>query len=284
YDRAVGGMQFLEDHQWIPVIGARYQLGVDGVSVLLIVLTTFLGVLAALSSWNYIQKREKEYYILLLILQTMVLGVFSSMDLFLFYLFFEVGLVPMYFLIGIWGGENRLYAAIKFFLYTLVGSVVMLLGVLKIYFLTQDTTLTTKITTATLDLVSGNPTARALIDSTLAAAKANGTGTFNIMYLQALGSVMPMGTMQVLLFFAFALGFAIKVPMWPFHTWLPDAHVEAPTAGSVILAGILLKLGTYGFFRFNLPMFPAASADEGYFGSFGVRSIMILLAIIGIIY
>jgi NADH-quinone oxidoreductase subunit M len=134
YDRAAGGFQFLEDHQWIPVIGARYQLGVDGVSVLLIILTTFLGILAALSSWNYIQKREKEYYILLLILQTMVLGVFSSMDLFLFYLFFEVGLVPMYFLIGIWGGENRLYAAIKFFLYTLVGSVVMLLGVIKMYF------------------------------------------------------------------------------------------------------------------------------------------------------
>src|SRR6266496_775149 len=153
YNRSLGGMQFLEDHQWIPVIGARYQLGVDGVSVLLIVLTTFLGVLAALSSWNYIAKREKEYYILLLLLQTMVLGVFASMDLFLFYLFFEVSLVPMYFLIGIWGGENRLYAAIKFFLYTLVGSVVMLLGILKIYFLTQDTALTSKITQSTINLL-----------------------------------------------------------------------------------------------------------------------------------
>src|SRR6266536_6671940 len=156
YDRATGGMQFLEDHQWIPAISARYQMGADGVAVLLIVLTTFLGLLAALSSWKYIEKREKEYYILLLLLQTMVLGVFGSMDLFLFYLFFEVSLVPMYFLIGIWGGENRLYAAIKFFLYTLVGSVVMLLGVLKMYFLTADTALTSKISQGTIDLLAGN--------------------------------------------------------------------------------------------------------------------------------
>jgi len=284
YDRTIGGMQFLEDHQWIPVIGARYQMGVDGVAVLLIVLTTLLGVIAALSSWNYIQKREKEYYVLLLLLQTAVVGVFTSMDLFLFYLFFEVSLVPMYFLIGIWGGEDRLYAAIKFFLYTLVGSVVMLLGVLKIYFLTQDTALTSQITQSTIDLLAGNKEAAAMVSSSLQAAAQNGTGTFNILYMQALGSVMPMGAMQVLLFFVFALGFAIKVPMFPFHTWLPDAHVEAPTAGSVILAGILLKLGTYGFFRFNIPMFPAASADESYFGSFGVRSVMVFLAIVGIIY
>lgn len=284
YDRAIGGMQFLEDHQWIPVIGARYQMGVDGVAVLLIVLTTLLGAIASLSSWNYIQKREKEYYVLLLLLQTAVVGVFTSMDLFLFYLFFEVSLVPMYFLIGIWGGENRLYAAIKFFLYTLVGSVIMLLGVLKMYFLTQDAAITGQITQATIDLLAGNPQASTLVNNSYQAALANGTGTFNMLYMQALGSVMPMGTMQVLLFFAFALGFAIKVPMFPFHTWLPDAHVEAPTAGSVILAGILLKLGTYGFYRFNLPMFPAASADESYFGSFGVRSVMIFLAIVGIIY
>ncbi len=284
YDRSVGGMQFLEDHEWIPVIGARYQMGVDGVAVLLILLTTLLGVIAALSSWNYIQKREKEYYVLLLLLQTAVVGVFTSMDLFLFYLFFEVSLVPMYFLIGIWGGENRLYAAIKFFLYTLVGSVVMLLGVLKIYFLTQDTALTNQITQSTIDLVAGNPQASRLVNDSYQAAVIHGTGTFNILYMQALGSVMPMGAMQVLLFFAFALGFAIKVPMFPFHTWLPDAHVEAPTAGSVILAGVLLKLGTYGFFRFNIPMFPAASADESFFGSFGVRSVMIFLAIVGIIY
>jgi NADH-quinone oxidoreductase subunit M len=288
YDKAKGGMQFLEDLPWIPVIGARYQMGADGVAVLLIVLTTLLGVIAALSSWKYIEKREKEYYVLLLLLQTAVVGVFSSMDLFLFYLFFEVSLVPMYFLIGIWGGERRLYAAIKFFLYTLVGSVVMLLGVLKMYFLTQDAALTSQITDATKALVAGNGEALGMMTNSLAQAAANHTGTFNIMYLQSLGSVMPMGTTQVLLFFAFALGFAIKVPMWPFHTWLPDAHVEAPTAGSVILAGILLKLGTYGFFRFNLPMFPAASADESswtWLGlTFGVRSVMILLAIIGIIY
>lgn len=284
YNRSVGGMQFLEDHEWIPVIGARYQMGVDGVAVLLIVLTTLLGVIAALSSWNYIQKREKEYYVLLLLLQTAVIGVFASMDLFLFYLFFEVSLVPMYFLIGIWGGENRLYAAIKFFLYTLVGSVVMLLGVLKMYFLTQDTALTGKISQATIDLLAGNQETANLVASTLQAASTNHTGTFNILYMQAMGSVMDMGTMQVLLFAAFALGFAIKVPMFPFHTWLPDAHVEAPTAGSVILAGILLKLGTYGFYRFNLPMFPAASRDQQYFGSFGVRSVVIFLAIISIIY
>jgi NADH-quinone oxidoreductase subunit M len=287
YNRGVGGMQFLEDHQWIPIIGARYQMGVDGVSVLLIVLTTLLGAIAALSSWDYIQKREKEYYVLLLLLQTAVIGVFSSMDLFLFYLFFEVSLVPMYFLIGIWGGENRLYAAIKFFLYTLVGSVVMLLGVLKMYFLTQDAAFTSKITQGAIQLAAGNQQATDLVASTLAAARSYSggpTGTFNILYLQALGSVLPMGTMQVLLFAAFALGFAIKVPMFPFHTWLPDAHVEAPTAGSVILAGILLKLGTYGFYRFNLPMFPGASKDQSYFGTFGVRSVIVFLAIVSIIY
>jgi NADH-quinone oxidoreductase subunit M len=288
YNRGVGGMQFLEDHEWIPVIGARYQMGVDGVAVLLIILTTLLGAIAALSSWEYIKKREKEYYVLLLLLQTAVIGVFASMDLFLFYLFFEVSLVPMYFLIGVWGGENRLYAAIKFFLYTLVGSVVMLLGVLKMYFLTQDRSLTSKISQATVNMLAGNNEAAQMVANSLQAAAANGTGTFNILYMQALGSVMPMGTMQILLFVAFALGFAIKVPMFPFHTWLPDAHVEAPTAGSVILAGILLKLGTYGFYRFNLPMFPAASRDQSSwhtsFGTFGVRSVVVFLAIVSIIY
>ncbi len=288
YNRSTGGMQFLEDHEWIPVIGARYQMGVDGVAVLLIVLTTLLGAIAALSSWEYIQKREKEYYVLLLLLQTAVVGVFSSMDLFLFYLFFEVSLVPMYFLIGVWGGENRLYAAIKFFLYTLVGSVVMLLGVLKMYFLTQDTTLTSQITQETVQLLAGNTEAAQMVATSLQEMARHGTGTFNILYMSALGSVMPMGTMQILLFVAFALGFAIKVPMFPFHTWLPDAHVEAPTAGSVILAGILLKLGTYGFYRFNLPMFPKASADQSSwvtsFGTFGVRSVVVFLAIVSIIY
>jgi NADH-quinone oxidoreductase subunit M len=180
--------------------------------------------------------------------------------------------------------SNCLYAAIKFFLYTLVGSVVMLLGVLKMYFLTQDTTLTAQIAPATMNLLAGNADAAGLVSNTLQQAAQNGTGTFNILYLQAIGSVIPMGTLQVLLFFTFALGFAIKVPMWPFHTWLPDAHVEAPTAGSVILAGVLLKLGTYGFYRFNLPMFPKASLDEAYFGRFGVRSVMVFLAIVSIIY
>src|SRR5215475_10239568 len=174
YNRGAAGMQFLEDHQWIPIIGARYQMGVDGVAVLLIILTTLLGAIAALSSWEYIQKREKEYYVLLLLLQTAVIGVFASMDLFLFYLFFEVSLVPMYFLIGIWGGENRLYAAIKFFLYTLVGSVVMLLGVLKMYFLTQDAGLTSKIVPATISALAGNNGATQLVMNSLKAAAENG--------------------------------------------------------------------------------------------------------------
>jgi NADH-quinone oxidoreductase subunit M len=284
YNRGAGGMQFLEDHQWIPIIGARYQMGVDGVAVLLIVLTTLLGAIAALSSWEYIQKREKEYYVLLLLLQTAVIGVFASMDLFLFYLFFEVSLVPMYFLIGVWGGENRLYAAIKFFLYTLVGSVVMLLGVLKMYFLTQ--TLSGQVTPQMIAGLAGNGEAAQLVWNSWQTALANGTGTFNIVYMQAMGTVLPTGTLQILLFAAFALGFAIKVPMFPFHTWLPDAHVEAPTAGSVILAGILLKLGTYGFYRFNLPMFPWASRDQSSFadGRFGVRSVVVFLAIVSIIY
>jgi len=183
YNRSAGGMQFLEDHQWIPIIGARYQMGVDGVSVLLIVLTTLLGAIAALSSWEYIQKREKEYYVLLLLLQTAVLGVFASMDLFLFYLFFEVSLVPMYFLIGIWGGENRLYAAIKFFLYTLVGSVVMLLGVLKMYFLTQDASLTGQITQPMIDALAGKSQAGQMVMNTWNVASHGGTGTFNIVYM-----------------------------------------------------------------------------------------------------
>jgi NADH-quinone oxidoreductase subunit M len=283
YDKRMGGMQFIEDAQWIPVIGARYQMGVDGVSVLLIWLTTLLGLISALSSWNYIQKREKEYYALLLLMQTTITGVFCAMDLFLFFLFFELSLVPMYFLIGIWGGPDKLYAAIKFFLYTLLGSVVMLLGIIKIYFLTQDTTLASQISATTLDTIATTGTrAREILDAAHTLAK-SGEGTFNMMYLQSLGSVMDYKA-QVVLFFAFALGFAIKVPMWPFHTWLPDAHVEAPTAGSVILAGLLLKLGTYGFYRFNLPMFPKAAMDEKYFGAFGVRSVMVFLALVGIVY
>src|SRR5512132_779588 len=245
YDRGAGGMQFLEDHQWIPVIGARYQMGVDGVAVLLIVLTTLLGLIAALSSWNYIQKREKEYYVLLLVLQTAVVGVFSSMDLFLFYLFFEVSLVPMYFLIGIWGGERRLYAAIKFFLYTLVGSVVMLLGILALYFRSR-----------------GLPGFEA-------------TGTFDVTVWYQMAPSLPF-EVQKWVFLAFFLGFAVKVPMFPFHTWLPDAHVQAPTAGSVILAGVLLKMGTYGFIRFSLPLLPQATLAAVPW--------MVTLAIISIVY
>src|SRR5438132_7685903 len=161
-------MQLLEDRPWIPIIGARYQMGADGVAVLLIVLTTLLGLISSLSSWKYIEKREKEYYALLLLLQTAVVGVFASMDLFLFYLFFEVGLVPMYFLIGIWGGENRLYAAIKFFLYTLVGSVVMLLGVIKMFFLSWAASLISKVAPATINLLAGNgdPKARLILSNT----------------------------------------------------------------------------------------------------------------------
>src|SRR6185503_17064706 len=173
-------------------------------------------------------------------------------------------------------------------LYTLVGSVVMLLGVLKMYFLTQDTALTSQITNETVRLLAGNSEAAQMVTNSLQEMAKHGTGTFNILFMQAMGSVMPMGTMQILLFVAFALGFAIKVPMFPFHTWLPDAHVEAPTAGSVILAGILLKLGTYGFYRFNLPMFPGASKDQSSwhtsFGTFGVRSVVVFLAIVSIIY
>ncbi len=232
-------------------------------AVLLILLTTLLGWIASLSSWEYIQKREKEYYVLLLLLQTSVLGVFCAGDLFLFFLFFEVSLVPMYFLIGIWGGERRLYAAIKFFLYTLVGSVGLLLGLIKMYFLTQDAALVGAITPATKALVAGNDAALAMLNYAASPRRrTRAPAPSTSCSCRRSARVIPMGTMQVLLFFAFAIGFAIKVPMWPFHTWLPDAHVEAPTAGSVILAGILLKLGTYGFFRFNLPFFPKASIDQ----------------------
>ena len=231
------GFQFVVDKQWIPSIGAHYTLGIDGISFVLVMLTTLLGAIAILSSWSAIRKREKEYYILLLLLQTGMLGAFMSLDFVLFYMFWEVMLVPMYFLIAVWGSERRLYAAIKFFLYTLAGSVLMLLGILAIYF-----------TAHTLD-----------IRTVLAAP-------------HPLFSVH----LQKWLFWAFFFAFAIKVPMFPFHTWLPDAHTEAPTAGSVILAGVLLKMGTYGFMRFSLPMFPDATL--------AFRGIMIVLSLIGIIY
>ena len=228
FDRGAAGFQFVEKASWIPSIGVQFIFGVDGISVLLILLTTLLGVIAVLSSWTAITDRVRQYYVFLLLLQTGMIGVFCALDMFLFYLFWEVMLVPMYFLIGIWGGARRLYAAIKFFLYTLVGSVVMLLGILALYFQSKT--------------VPG----------------LEETGSFSYEVWRQMG--IP-GEMQFWVFLAFFLGFAIKVPMFPFHTWLPDAHVEAPTAGSVILAGVLLKMGTYGFNRFSLPLLPEATLE-----------------------
>ena len=232
--------QFIERLPWIPSIGAEYHLGVDGFSALLILLTTLMGSIAVLSSWTAITERVKEYYIFLLVLQTGMLGAFMALDFLLFFLFWEVMLVPMYFLIGIWGSANRLYSAIKFFLYTLVGSVVMLLGILALYFSYHAAT---------------------------------GVYTFDITRFQAHG--FPVN-LQWWVFLAFFLGFAIKVPMFPFHTWLPDAHTDAPTAGSVILAAVLLKMGTYGFIRFSLPILPEATR--------AFVPMMVALSIIGIIY
>jgi len=228
FERGAAGFQFVEKASWIPSIGVSFFFGVDGISALLILLTTLLGVIAVLSSWTAITDRVRSYYVFLLLLQTGMIGVFCALDMFLFYLFWEVMLVPMYFLIGIWGGARRLYAAIKFFLYTLVGSVVMLLGILALYFHSKT--------------VPG----------------LEETGTFDYTAWVQMG--VP-GEMQFWVFLAFFLGFAIKVPMFPFHTWLPDAHVEAPTAGSVILAGVLLKMGTYGFIRFSLPLLPDATLE-----------------------
>jgi NADH-quinone oxidoreductase subunit M len=290
YDRGLGGIQFIEDVNWIPQIGARYQMGVDGISVVLVILTALVGVIAIYCSWDYIHERVKEFYIVMLLLQTGMLGVFVSMDMFLFYVFWEVMLVPMYFVIGVWGSENRLYAAIKFFLYTLVGSVVMLLAILKLYFSLPEylsggngQQLVLNVTAAA-QMISGDNTAMlAMIQHAIERA-ANGLPTFNIMAMQALGTgrlegapIIPLD-LQIWLFAGFFLGFAIKVPMFPFHTWLPDAHTEAPTAGSVVLAGVLLKLGTYGFVRFSLPMFPDASKDDR------VIQVVVFLAVMGIIY
>src|SRR5437763_3544182 len=240
YDPSIADYQLVERAPWIPSIGADYFLGVDGFSTLLILLTTMMGCIAVLSSWTAITERLKEYYIFLLVLQTGMLGAFMSLDFLLFFLFWEVMLVPMYFLIGIWGSANRLYSAIKFFLYTLVGSVVMLLGILALYFAYHVQT---------------------------------GVYTFDITQYQKAGFDAGL---QWWVFLAFFLGFAIKVPMFPFHTWLPDAHTDAPTAGSVILAAVLLKMGTYGFLRFSLPILPDASHR--------FVPMMVVLSIIGIVY
>ncbi len=230
------GFQFYEKTPWIPSFGINYEVGIDGVSLLLVLLTTFLTPIAILSSWNAIKDRVKEYMVFLLLLETGMLGVFISLDLFLFYVFWEVTLVPMYFLIGIWGGPRRIYAAVKFFLYTMAGSILMLLAILWLGINAHSFSLP--------ELVQNN--------NWLA------------------------GAPEMALFIAFAAAFAIKVPLWPFHSWLPDAHVEAPTAGSVILAGVLLKLGTYGFLRVNLTLFPNASKEAA--------PVIAILAIIGIIY
>jgi NADH-quinone oxidoreductase subunit M len=304
YDRSLGGLQFIEDHDWIPIIGARYQLAVDGLSLMLVMLTTLLGIIAVVCSWAYIREkgREKEYYIMLLLLQSGMIGAFVSADLFLFFIFWEVMLVPMYFLIGIWGGKNRLYSAIKFFLYTLVGSVVMLLAVLKLFFIfpAVATEQRAAIETTAQQLATNTETGQLnqpmynLVDNALHRVdgkdrlnndkplpKEYSHSSFNIAALTAMGPHIKTvygASLVIWLFIGFALSFAIKVPMFPFHTWLPDAHYDAPTAGSVILAGVLLKMGTYGFMRFSLPIFPDAVNDPT------VRKVMIALSIIGIIY
>jgi NADH-quinone oxidoreductase subunit M len=234
--------QFVEKASWIPSIGATYHIGIDGFGLLLVMLTTLVGFIAILSSWNAVNHRLKEYYAWFLVLQTGMLGVFMALDLLLFFVFWEIVLVPMYFIIAIWGGPRRSYAAIKFVIYTLIGSVLMFLGILTLYY--QHSI---QFQTLSFDFA-------------------------DLMRLQ----LSP--TLQWWVFWAFFAGFAVKVPMWPLHTWLPDAHVEAPTAGSVILASVLLKMGTYGFLRFSLPLLPDAARNAT------VVNVMAVLSIIGIVY
>ena len=243
--------QFRETYSWIPSLGVQYDFGIDGISLLLILLTTFMGIIALVSSYSAIDHRQKEYYILLLLLQTGMIGTFCALDFFLFYVFWEIMLVPMYFIIGIWGGPRKLYAAIKFFLYTLSGSVVMLLSILALYFFNDGGIPFLNIKGL------GNPS------------------TFSVLQYHNIGHLIP-PQLQFWIFIGFFLGVAIKVPMFPFHTWLPDAHVEAPTAGSIILAAVLLKMGTYGFVRFALPILPDATKQ--------LIIPIVVLSIIGIIY
>src|SRR5713226_4374991 len=246
-----GGMQFVCDAPWIqvPLFGTgapwsiRYTVGVDGISLFMVLLTTLLVPLSVLGSYSSITTRERAYYALLLVLTSGMIGVFVALDLFLFYVMWEVMLIPMYFIIGVWGGDNRLYAAIKFFIYTMFGSLLMLVAILVLY---------------------------------LHAGRA--TGVYSFSYTHLLSQVGQLGTVAWWLFAAFFLAFAIKVPLFPLHTWLPDAHVEAPTAGSVILAGILLKMGTYGFLRFALPFFPTVALNQN------VQLVIVILSLIGIIY
>ena len=244
FDSSNGDFQMVERHDWIPALGAQYYLGVDGFGYLMILLTVVVGWLSILCSWSSIQERVKEYYAFFLFLQAGMLGVFMVLDVFLFYVFWEIMLVPMYFIIGIWGGGRRLYAAIKFFLYTLAGSVLMLLGILKLYF----------------DHHAQFGHYSFALEDLLRVAAYTGPDV------------------QFWLFWAFFIAFAVKVPMFPFHTWLPDAHTEAPTAGSVILAGILLKMGLYGLVRFAMPLFPKGATDEL------TVQLVALLSIVGIIY
>ncbi|MCP4357648.1 MAG: NADH-quinone oxidoreductase subunit M [Chloroflexi bacterium] len=235
YDSNQAGLQLVDHVPWIPSWNISYYMGIDGISILMVLLTTIISLLAIISSWSAIQTQVKQYYVFMLLLQVGMMGVFLAQDMFLFYIFWEFTLIPMYFLIGIWGGGRRVYAAIKFFLYTMAGSLLMLLAILFMGIQAQ--------TFAVPDLIAH----RELF-----------------------------GDWQNILFIGFFIAFAIKVPIFPFHSWLPDAHTEAPTAGSVILAGILLKMGTYGMIRFNLPLFPQASADYA--------PAIAVLAIIGIIY
>ena len=233
-----GGFQYEEMNQWIPIASIHYHLGVDGISLFLVLLTTFLTPVSILCSWTSIQDRVKEFFIALLVIETAMIGVFLSLDLFLFFVFWELTLIPMYFLIGVWGHGRRIYAALKFILFTMFGSILMLVAILWLY---------------------------------------NLTGSFDYVEIQKFLATTPLArTTELLLFGAFFLAFAIKVPLFPLHTWLPDAHTEAPTAGSVILAGVMLKLGTYGILRFCLPLFPHAAVRMAPF--------IAVLAIIGIVY